>query len=112
MLANAQLAPSRDVAASSECVSAIDVIYVRPLGDFRPFEARLLEVVRHAGEGVRLSQIRAAEIRRFTRERVFLSKTAPNLVLVRGGQVVGQAVGDLPARELERAMSLAARAPR
>ncbi len=80
----------------------VDLVYVRPLGDFRQYEARLLAVVGRFRERIRFTKLRAGELFRFTRERVFLSKTVPNIVLVRRGEVVAQAVGDLPARELEQ----------
>ncbi len=80
----------------------VDLVYVRPLGDFRQYEARLLAVVGRFRERIRFTKLRAGELFRFTRERVFLSKTVPNIVLVRRGEVLAEAVGDLPARELEQ----------
>jgi hypothetical protein len=79
----------------------LDLVYIRPLGDFREYEQRLAGVARRFGERIRLTIARAGELSRFTRTRVFLSKAVPTIVLVRGGEVVAQAVGDLPARELE-----------
>jgi len=82
----------------------VDLIYVRALGDFRRYETRLLEVAGRFRDHVRVTKIRAGELSRFTRERVFISKTVPTIVLIRDGRVVAQAVGDLPAHELERVL--------
>jgi hypothetical protein len=80
----------------------VHLVYVRPVGDSRHFEARLLEIVSHFGNRVRFTRARPSELSRFTRERVFLSPTVPNVVLVRDGEVVAQAVGKLPARDIEQ----------
>lgn len=85
----------------------VDLVYVRPLGDFRQYESRLLGVADRFRERIRVTKVRAAELSRFTRERVFISKTVPTIVLLRDGEVVAQAVGDLPARELELVLSTA-----
>jgi hypothetical protein len=79
----------------------IDLVYVRALGDFRQYEARLMTVVERFRERIRFTKLRAADLLRLTHERVFLSKSVPNIVLLRSGEVVAQAVGDLPKRELE-----------
>lgn len=79
----------------------IDLLYVCPLGDFHRHEARLLEVVDRFRDRLRFTRLRASELFRFTRERVFLSKSVPNILLIRRGEVIAQAIGDLPARELE-----------
>jgi len=79
----------------------VDLIYVPSLGDLRRYETRLLAVVGRFRERIRFTKARAGELSRFTRERVFVSKTVPNIVLVRSGEVVAHAVGDLPATELE-----------
>jgi hypothetical protein len=79
----------------------VDLIYVPSLGDFRRYETRLLAVVGRFREHIRFTKARAGELSRFTGEHVFVSKTVPNVVLVRRGEVVAHAVGDLPATELE-----------
>jgi hypothetical protein len=102
MLSNAQVSiPATIDPAPDRGLQQVDLVYVRPLGDFRQYEARLLAVIGRFGECIRFTKARAGELSRFTRERVFLSKTVPNIVLLRSGDVVAQAVGDLPARELE-----------
>ena len=80
----------------------IDLVYVRPLGDFRAYEARLLEVVGRFGDRVRLTQTSAGELALLTCESAFFSKTMPNVVLVRDGQIIAQALGELPANALVR----------
>ena len=52
--------------------------------------------------GVAMSKGSAIELSRFTDEAVFTSPTVPTVVLVRRGEVIAQAVGDLPASELTR----------
>ena len=79
----------------------IDVIYVRPLGDYRQFETRLLDVVQTFGADVHFASSHSGDLGRFERERVFVSTRLPNVVIVRDGEVVGQTIGDLPKRELE-----------
>jgi hypothetical protein len=79
----------------------VDLIYVPSLGDFRRYETRLLAVVGRFRDRIRFTKVRAGELSRFTREHVFVSKTVPNIVLVRCGEVVAHAIGDLPATELE-----------
>jgi hypothetical protein len=88
------------IPASDRGLQQVDLIYVPSLGDFRRYETRLLEVVGRFGERIRFTKARALELPRFTRERVFVSKTVPNLVLVRCGEIVAHAIGDLPAMEL------------
>jgi thioredoxin-like negative regulator of GroEL len=85
----------------------IDLIYVRAFGDFRRYEARLLELVERCGGRVRFTKATAGELTRFTNDRVFSSTTVPTLVLVRDGAVVAEAVGDLPASELARVVHAA-----
>jgi hypothetical protein len=87
----------------------VDLIYLSPLGDFGRYETRLLALVGRFGDRIRFTRARAGELSRFTRERVFVSKTVPNIVLVRGGEIVAQAVGDLPASELEAVVQAATR---
>ncbi len=113
MHSNAQIRiPSAIHAASDHGSQQVDLVYVRALGDFRQYETRLLEVVARFRDRIRFIKARAGELSRFTRERVFVSKTVPNIVLLRCGEVVAQAVGDLPARELEQVVRSAAGRPR
>ena len=102
MLGNAQIRIPAEI-------EPIDLIYVRPLGDFRQYETRLLGVAAQFRDRVRFTKVRPGELSRFTRERVFISKTVPTIVLIRDGEVVAEAVGDVPARELELVLDSAAR---
>jgi hypothetical protein len=103
MLNTAQLRSSAESdAATDEQLNLVDLVYVRPLGAFPHFEVRLRDVVGTFSGGVRFTRVAAGDLVRFTSERVFLSKTVPNVVVIRGGEVIAQAAGDLPARELER----------
>lgn len=79
----------------------IDVVYVRPTGDHRGFEVRLSEVAHRFGSRVTLTMGPASALARVTRERVFLSRTLPNVIVARDGEVIAEAIGDLPAREIE-----------
>jgi hypothetical protein len=98
-----------EIIAPVEGLQRVDLIYLPPLGDFRPYEARLRSVAGRFGERVRFTRARGSELLRFTRARIFLSRTVPNVVLVRSGAVVAQAVGELPARELEAILAAATR---
>jgi hypothetical protein len=89
-------------AVAAPAPSPVLIVYVRPLADARRFEERLETVARRFGERVQLVRARAADLGRLVHERLFVSVGAPNLVLLRAGRVVGRAVGDLPARDLER----------
>jgi hypothetical protein len=89
------------IPAPDHGLQQVDLIYVPSLGDLRRYETRLLAVVGRFRERIRFTKARAGELSRFTREHVFVSKTVPNIVLVRCGEVVAHAVGDLPATELE-----------
>ncbi|HET9987082.1 MAG TPA: hypothetical protein VFQ65_01145 [Kofleriaceae bacterium] len=80
----------------------IDLVYVRPLGDFRAYESRLLEVAGRFGDRVRFTRTSAGELALLTCERAFSTKTVPNVVLVRDGAVIAQAVGELPVTALVR----------
>jgi hypothetical protein len=79
----------------------IDVVYVRPTGDHRVFEARVSEVTSRFGSRVVLTMGPASQLTRVTRERVLLSQMLPNIVVVRDGEVIAEAIGDLPVREIE-----------
>jgi hypothetical protein len=86
----------------------VDLVYLRPLGDFRQYESRLMGAAARFRERIRVTKVRPGELSRFTRERVFVSKTVPTIVLIRHGEVIAEAVGDLPARELEIVLGSAA----
>jgi hypothetical protein len=105
MSGNAQL----EIIAPVEGPQRVDLIYLPPLGDFRRYEARLRSVAGRFGERIRFTRARARELFPFMRAQVFLSKTVPNIVVVRSGAVVAHAVGELPARELEAILAAATR---
>ena len=81
---------------------AIDLVYVRPFVAATAFEARLASIASRFANRLRLVKGSAIELSRFTDEAVFTSPTVPTVVLVRRGEVIAQAVGDLPASELTR----------
>jgi hypothetical protein len=85
----------------------LDLIYVPSLGDFRRYEARLQDVVGRFRGRIRFTKARAGELSRWTRERLFVSKAVPNLILLRCGEIVAHAVGELPAMELSAIVSAA-----
>ena len=62
----------------------------------------MADVVARFGERIRFSKTTTGNVSRFTRERIFVSPMIPVLVVIRAGEVLAQAVGDLPAREIER----------
>jgi hypothetical protein len=86
----------------------IYAVYIGPSGDDRQFETRFQDVVRRVG-CVRVvhRSASASELARLTSDTVFLSASLPNLVVVRGGEVVAQAIGDLPTREIEAVLRTA-----
>jgi hypothetical protein len=98
-----------EMTASGESVPRVDLIYLPPLGDFRQYEARLRSVADRFDGRVRFTRTRARELFRFTRELVFLSRTLPNIVVVRCGAVVAHAIGELPAAELGAILGAATR---
>ena len=74
----------------------IELVYVCPRED-RAFEARLARAIQRIAPQVRI----ANQLLDVTRDPVFLSPTLPNVVVVRDGEVVAQAIGELGQRELE-----------
>src|SRR5262249_55735761 len=78
----------------------IDLVYSRPLGSWSDYETRLLEVAGRFCARIHTTKLRPVELARRTRGQAFISSTLPSLVLLRGGEVIGQAIGDLPAREI------------
>ena len=105
MPGNAQL----EMIAPRQGLQRVDLIYLPPLGDFRRYEARLCSVADRFGERIRFMKARATELSGFTRARVFLSKIVPNIVVIRCGEVVANAVGELPATELAAILGAATR---
>jgi hypothetical protein len=76
----------------------VDLIYLLPLGDWKAFEAALLSTANRFIGRVRAGR---AKLGRFTSARVFLSNTVPNIIVLRGGEVVAHVVGALPMTELK-----------
>lgn len=85
----------------------VDLLYLMPLGDWSSFEAALSSLANRFIGSVRLIRTKRAMLRQFTNARVFLSETVPNIVLVRGGEVVAHAVGALPMTELKAMLQVA-----
>jgi hypothetical protein len=79
----------------------VDLIYLLPLGDWKAFEAALLSMASRFIGRVRLIRTGRAKLGQFTSARVFLSNTVPNIIVLRGGEVVAHAVGALPMTELK-----------
>jgi glucokinase len=75
----------------------IELVYLCPRGEDRVFEARLARAIQRIAPQVRI----ANQLLGVTQDPVFLSPTLPNVVVVRDGEVVAQAIGELPQRELE-----------
>jgi hypothetical protein len=75
----------------------IELVYLCPSGEDRAFEARLARAIQRIAPQVRI----ANQLIGVTRDPVFLSPTLPNVVVVRDGEVVAQAIGELRQRELE-----------
>jgi hypothetical protein len=74
----------------------VDLSYLLPLGDWKAFEAALLSTANRFIGRVRLIRAGRAKLGRFTSARVFLSNTVPNIIVLRGGEVVAPVVGALP----------------
>jgi thioredoxin-like negative regulator of GroEL len=79
----------------------VDLIYHPPLGDWKAFEAALISMASRFVGRIRLVRADSAKLCQLTRARVFLSKTVPNIIVLRGGEVVAHVVGALPMAELK-----------
>jgi hypothetical protein len=93
--------------------SPITLLYVRPLaGDYLDLDAKLLEVAERYAPMVRLLTLTPAEAGRVLARRAWHTRRAPSVVVLRHGQVVGEAMGSLlPARELDRVVRRAVEWP-
>jgi hypothetical protein len=88
-----------------------EVVFVTPPG-FRGFEQRLIAVLRPFGSLLRLTRGDVSDLARFTRERVFLSASLPNVILIRAGEVLAATIGELPTNELALLVSRTLRCAR
>jgi hypothetical protein len=79
----------------------VEMIYLLPLGNWTAFEASLSCMTRRFGRRVHLVRTSGARLCRFTSASVFLSKTVPNIIVLRGGELFAHAVGALPMSELK-----------
>jgi hypothetical protein len=79
----------------------VELIYLLPLGEWETFEAELSSMARRFIGSVHLIRTSGAKLKRFTSARLFLSKTVPNVIVLRGGEVVAHALGALPMTELK-----------
>lgn len=79
----------------------VDLIYVFPAGDWQEFEAALRSLAARFIGRVRLIKAAPERLWRLTRAHIFLSKSVPNVVVVRCGEVVAHTVGALPMTELK-----------
>jgi hypothetical protein len=87
----------------------IHLIAVKPAGDaFARFEARLAIVAARWVGSVRVTLITAGQGDEGWPRR---STVLPTVVLMRGGKLVGEAIGDLPLRELDEVVRAAATWP-
>ena len=91
--------------ASATPTAPVTLLYVRTSGDVASlFDQRLGEVVRRYQPFVELRSLRPEEVEALTGER----PQAPQLFVLRGGEIVGQAMGEfLPSRELDRVVRCA-----
>jgi hypothetical protein len=99
--ARMQAAAQSGTSAFAESPSRVDLIYVPALGDWRAFEAALQSVAKRFFGRVRMVRASRAGLRALTSARLFLSESVPNVVVLRRGELVAQAVGVLPMMELK-----------
>jgi len=81
--------------------TAIHLLCIRPQGDFERFDARLAILAARYTD-VRITYVPLARA---------AHAVLPSVVLVRGGEIVGEAIGDLPLRELDEVVRAAATLP-
>jgi hypothetical protein len=81
--------------------TSIHLLCIRPPGDFARFDSRLAILA------ARYADVRITYVPLEQAEKAVL----PSVVLVRGGEIVGEAIGDLPLRELDEVVRCAATWP-
>ncbi len=81
--------------------AVIHLLCIRPPGDFERFDARLAILAARYAD-VRITFVAAARA---------AHAILPSVVLVRRGEIVGEAIGDLPLRELDEVVRCAATWP-
>jgi len=87
----------------------IQLIAVIPAGDeFQRFEARLAVVAARYADSVHVTLVSPGEGNQLMWTR---SSVLPTVVLIRNGRLVGEAIGDLPLRELDEVVRAAATWP-
>lgn len=93
------------VAYATTPAAPVTLLYVRTGGDITSdLDTRVREVVMRYQPFVELRSIRPDEVEALTGER----PQVPRLLVLRGGEIVGQAMGTtLPTRELDRVVRCA-----
>jgi len=94
-----------DQVASATPTAPVTLLYVRAGGEVASeLDVRLGEIVNRYQPFVELRSLRPEEVEALTGER----PVTPRLFVLRGGEVVGQAMGAfLPTRELDRVVRCA-----
>jgi hypothetical protein len=85
----------------------IQMVCIRPPGAFAAFDERLSTVALRQVRSVRVSIFRTWDFAAH-HDLGFVSPTLPTVILVRDGEVVAKAIGDVPQRELEEMLVRAA----
>ncbi len=87
-------------AAIDEVGPAITLLYARPptTGALDTLGARLARIAARYGSQVELQQVTASQL---PSPYAQTASSTPTLVVLRNGAIVGEAIGSLPARELE-----------
>lgn len=94
-----------EVAAEDD--GRIQLVCIRPLGPFAAFDERLTAVALRHVRAVRVSIFRTWDFAA-RHDLGFVSPTLPTVIIVRDGEVVAKAIGDVPQRELEEMLVRAA----
>jgi hypothetical protein len=79
----------------------LQMVVIRPAGPFTAFDARLSDVAIRFVRDVRVRILRTWDVEAQL-DLGFVSPRLPTVIVVRDGEVVAKAIGDLPRRELER----------
>jgi len=93
-----------EVAAEDD--GRIHMVCIRPLGPFAAFDERLNAVALRHVRSVRVSIFRTWDFAA-RHDLGFVSPTLPTVIIVRDGEAVAKAIGDVPQRELEDMLSRA-----
>jgi hypothetical protein len=85
----------------------IHLIYIRPPGPFTSFDDRLTRLALRCARLIRMTIVRSWDFGAQHDWSGFVSVSAPTVLVVRGGRVIGKSVGELPALDLNHLVQAA-----